>query len=131
VRRVRRVHAVADGPISVVDLSVPADIGKVITRKEVENRPLYEILPTIGIHLGPASQVIRAGAMTEELSEVSGISESTPVLLCERLTLDVDGRPIVHATFTYRSDRFEFHIGLAEGPATTSWVPSGLAVTEG
>ncbi len=131
VLRVRRVHAVADGPISVVDLSVPADIGKVITRQQVENQPLYEILPTIGITLGPASQVIRAGAMTKELSELSGIPETTPVLECERLTLDTVGRPIVHAAFTYRSDRFEFHISLAEGPATASWVPSGLAVTEG
>jgi DNA-binding GntR family transcriptional regulator len=102
-----------------------------MSRHDVENRPVYDLLPTIGIRVGPASQVIRAGAITKDLSEVSGIAEGMPVLLCERLTVDLDGRPIVHAAFTYRSDRFEFHISLSEGPQTASWVPSGLAVTEG
>lgn len=131
ILRVRRIHSVADGPIGVVDLAVPASIGRLLSRHEVEHRPFYDLLPTYGINVGQARQVIRATAASKELAAVSGMAEGEAVLVCERLTFDVEQRPIVHATFSYRSDRFEFHVSLADGPATTSWVPSGLAVTGG
>ncbi|HEY3953046.1 MAG TPA: GntR family transcriptional regulator [Streptosporangiaceae bacterium] len=128
---VRRVHSVADGPIGVVDLAVPAQIGRMLSRHEVEHRPFYDLLPAYGIRVGPARQVIRAGAASQEFADVSGLAEGEPVLVCERLTFDSENQPIIHATFIYRSDRFEFHVSLADGPAATSWVPSGLAVTGG
>jgi GntR family transcriptional regulator len=131
ILRVRRVHSVVDGPIGVVDLAVPAQVGRMLSRHEVEHRPFYDLLPAYGIQVGPARQVIRASAASRELAAVIGIAEGEPVLVCERLTFDAADQPIIHATFSYRSDRFEFHVSLADGPAATSWVPSGLAVTGG
>jgi GntR family transcriptional regulator len=131
ILRVRRVHSVVDGPIGVVDLAVPAQIGRLLSRDEVEHRPFYDLLPAYGIEVGPARQIIRASAASGELAAVTGLAEGEPVLVCERLTSDAAGRPIIHATFSYRSDRFEFHVSLADGRAATSWVPSGLAVTGG
>ena len=131
ILRVRRVHSVIDGPIGVVDLAVPESIGKMLSRHEVEHQPFYDLLPAYGFRVGRARQVIRASAASRELAAVSGMAEGEPVLVCERLTFDADEQPIIHATFTYRSDRFEFHVNLTDGPATTSWVPSGLAVTGG
>jgi GntR family transcriptional regulator len=131
ILRVRRVHSVADGPVGVVDLAVPAHIGRLLSRDEVEHRPFYDLLPAYGIQVGPAQQVIGARAASRELAAMSGIAEGEPVLVCERLTFDAAGQPIIHATFSYRCDRFEFHVSLADGPAASSWVPSGLAVSGG
>lgn len=129
VLSISRLHSTSSGPVGLVEIAVPASVARLCRRKDIEEVPFYDLLPRIGINLGKAHQVIRAAAATKQFAAISGVAERAPVLVCERVTLDTHQRPMIHAVFTYRSDRFEFSIDLPVKRGITEWSPPGFSMT--
>ncbi|NJD27969.1 MAG: GntR family transcriptional regulator [Chloroflexi bacterium] len=124
---VRRLHTVEGGPIALVEMTLPASLGTHFSRRDVEEKPLYELLETrLGVRPGAASQSIRADAASGPVAEALGIQRGAPVLICDRITYDDAGRALQHTLFTYRADRFEFRVALSGRDSGFGWLPTGI-----
>jgi GntR family transcriptional regulator len=123
----RRVHAAETGPIAVALLSVPPGIGAQLARNDLEQHPIFEILPRLGLHTGRAVQSIRAEAAPADVAAALELAPGGAVLVCERVTYSTDEQPLVYAVFYYRADRFEFRVTLAGHTRDLTWALPGLA----
>ena len=126
VLRVKRT-TLADGePFAVVTVWCPAELGRVLSRQDVEGHPFYELL---GIALRGATQTIGADAAEPADAALLQVPVGAPVLRCRRVTTDTAGRPVLVSDHVYPAHRTEFvvELPLAE-PSTT---PAGLRLVDG
>jgi len=126
VLRVSRLN-LADGvPFARVTVWVPAELGSGFSRDDVERTTFHDLL---AVRLGGAVQTIGAGAATKADAEVLGVEPGSPVLRCERTTVDESGRPVIYAEHVFPAGRTEFVVELSAPPAA-SMAPSGLRLVE-
>lgn len=125
VLRVRRVN-LADGvPFARVTVWCPERLGARLSRDGVEQSSFYELLD---VPLGGAVQTIGAAAAGEADAGVLEVPVGSPVLRCERITSDVDGRPVLFSEHVFPGLRTEFVVDLPA--ADRSMAPSGLRLVE-
>jgi GntR family transcriptional regulator len=125
VLRVKRVNLADGEPFAVVTVWCPGELGQNLSRRDVERSPFYELL---GVRLRGATQTIGADAATADDAALLGIPVGSPVLQCERLTTDVDGRPVLLSQHVFPAHRTEFVVELPN--AEPSIAPSGLRLVE-
>ena len=125
VLRVRRVN-LADGvPFARVTVWCPEALGAGLSRNDVEQSSFYELLD---VPLGGAVQTIAAAAASESDAAVLEVPAGSPVLRCERVTSDTDGRPVLYSEHVFPGLRTEFVVDLPA--ADRSMAPSGLRLVE-
>lgn len=125
VLRVRRVN-LADGvPFARVTVWCPESLGAGLSRNDVQQSSFYELLD---VPLGGAVQTIGAAAAGEADAAVLEVPAGSPVLRCERVTSDVDGRPVLFSEHVFPGRRTEFLVDLPA--ADRSMAPSGLRLVE-
>lgn len=125
VLRVRRVN-LADGmPFARVTVWCPESLGAGLSRNDVQESSFYELLD---VPLGGAVQTIGAAAASEADAGVLEIPVGSPVLRCERVTSDVEGRPVLFSEHVFPGRRTEFVVDLPA--ADRSMAPSGLRLVE-
>lgn len=125
VLRVRRVN-LADGvPFARVTVWCPEALGAGLSRNDVQQSSFYELLD---VPLGGAVQTIGAAAASEADAGVLEVPAGSPVLRCERVTSDVDGRPVLFSEHVFPALRTEFVVDLPA--ADRSMAPSGLRLVE-
>lgn len=125
VLRVKRVNLADGEPFAVVTVWCPAELGQHLSRRDVERAPFYELL---GIALRGATQTIGADSVTAADAVLLGVPVGSPVLRCERLTTDVQGRPVLLSQHVFPAHRTEFVVELPN--AVPSVAPSGLRLVE-
>ena len=125
VLRVKRVNLADGEPFAVVTVWCPAELGQHLSRRDVERAPFYELL---GIALRGATQTIGADSVTAADAVLLGVPVGSPVLRCERLTTDVQGRPVLLSQHVFPAHRTEFVVELPN--AEPSVAPSGLRLVE-
>jgi GntR family transcriptional regulator len=125
VLRVRRVNLADGEPFATVTVWCPAELGHRLSRADVERSPFYELLP---VPLGGATQTIGAAAASPPDAADLGIPVGSPVLRCERVTTDTDGRPVLMSVHVFPGHRTEFVVDLPQ--ADRSIAPSGLRLVE-
>jgi GntR family transcriptional regulator len=125
VLRVKRLNLADGEPFAVVTVWCPADLGQHLSRRDVERSPFYELL---AVPLGGATQTIGADAADVSDAELLGIPASSPVLRCERVTMDTAGRAVLVSEHVFPAHRTEFVVDLAQ--AGMSIAPSGLRLVE-
>ncbi|MFM2077651.1 MAG: hypothetical protein RJA49_1541, partial [Actinomycetota bacterium] len=121
VLRVKRLNLADGAPFAVVTVWCPAERGQHLSRRDVEQRPFYELL---GVQLRGAVQTIGAAAASDTDAELLQVPAGSPVLRCERLTTTVTGDPILLSEFIFPAHRTEFTVELPL--AEPSIVPGGL-----
>jgi len=126
VLRVKRVNLADGQPFAVVTVWCPAELGRDLSRADVERRPFYELL---GVGLRGATQTIGADSAEADDAALLAVPVGSPLLRCERITTDVTGRPVLVSDHRYPAHRTEFvvELPLAE-PSTT---PTGLRLVDG
>ena len=126
VLRVKRLNLADGEPFAVVTVWCPAELGRSLSREDVERRPFYEVL---GVALRGATQTIGADSAEADDAALLHVPVGAPVLRCQRVTTDTAGRPILMSDHVYPAHRTEFvvELPLAE-PSTT---PAGLRLVEG
>jgi GntR family transcriptional regulator len=125
VLRVRRLNLADGEPFARVTVWCPAELGDRLSRADVERSPFYELLP---VPLGGATQTIGAASAAAADARLLGIPTGAAVLRCERVTMGLDGRPILLSEHVFPAHRTEFVVDLPQ--AERSIAPSGLRLVE-
>lgn len=125
VLRVKRVNLADDTPFAVVTVWCPADLGQHLSRRDVERQPFYELL---GVELRGATQTIGADSVGAIDAALLGVPAASPVLRCQRITTDTQGRPVLMSEYVFPAHRTEFVVELPN--AEPSSAPSGLRLVE-
>ncbi len=125
VLQVKRLNLADGEPFAVVTVWCPAELGQHLSRRDVERAPFYELL---GVALRGATQTIGADSVSAADAALLGVPVGSPVLCCERLTTDVEGRPVLLSQHVFPAHRTEFVVELPN--AAPSVAPSGLRLVE-
>ncbi|MEO5725188.1 MAG: GntR family transcriptional regulator [Ilumatobacteraceae bacterium] len=125
VLRVKRLNLADGHPFAVVTVWCPSELGQLLSRREVERKPFYELLD---VELRGATQTIGADVASAEIAGLLKVPAGSPVLRCERVTTDVDGNPVLMSEHLFAAHRTEFVVELPLSvPSTT---PSGLRLVD-
>lgn len=125
VLRVRRVNLADGEPFARVTVWCPEALGSGFSRDQVAAQSFYDLL---GLPLGGATQTIGAAAAADADADVLEIPAGSPVLVCERITEDADGRPILLSEHVFPAHRTEFVVDLPHAEPSIS--PSGLRLVD-
>jgi len=123
--KVRRINLADGEPFARVTVWCPEELGAHLSRVQVQERSFYELLP---VDFGGATQTIGADASSAEDAELLQIPVGSPVLVCERITADAGGTPILIGEYVFPAHRTEFTVDLAHPEASIG--PSGLRLVE-
>lgn len=121
VLEVRRCNLADGAPFARVTVWCPPDLGRAISRDDVERSPFYELLP---VPLGGAVQTIGAALASPDDAALLEVPAGSAVLRCERVTATEDGRPVLLSEHVFPAHRTEFVVDLPL--ADHSIAPSGL-----
>lgn len=125
VLRVHRVNLADGRPFARVTVWCPAPLASGLSRDDVERASFYDLLD---VELGGATQTIGAAAATVDDAELLAIPAGSPVLVCERVTRDRGGRPVLMSEFVFPAHLTEFVVDLPH--VESSIAPTGLRLTE-
>ncbi len=125
VLKVKRVNLADGEPFAVVTVWCPAELGRQLSRADVERRPFYELL---GVDLHGATQTIGAAAATPDEAALLEVPAGAPLLTCERVTTDTSGRPVLVSEHRFPAHRTEFVVDLPHDEPSV--LPSGLRLVE-
>jgi len=125
VLRVRRLNLADGAPFARVTVWCPAALGDRLSRADVERSPFYELLP---VPLGGATQTIAADLASAADATLLDIPAGSPVLRCERVTTDLEGKAVLMSVHIFPGHRTEFVVDLPQ--AEHSIAPSGLRLVE-
>jgi GntR family transcriptional regulator len=116
----------ADGqPFARVTVWCPEALGAELSWSQVERSSFYELLP---VDVGGAVQTIGADAASADDARLLEVPAGSPVLVCERVTSDAGGRPILLGEYVFPGHRTEFTVDLPHAEASIA--PSGLRLVE-
>jgi len=125
VLRVKRVNLADGEPFAVVTVWCPAALGANLSRDDVERRPFYELLD---LGLRGATQTIAADLVDVADARLLGVPLGSPVLRCQRVTTDRNGRNVLVSEHVFPAHRTEFVVELPQ--AEPSMTPSGLRIVD-
>ena len=125
VLEVRRVNLADGQPFARVTVWCPEAVGARLSRSEVERTPFYEL---VGVPIGGATQTIGAAAADAADADLLAVPAGSPVLRCERVTRDVEDRPLLVSEHVFPAHRTEFVVDLPR--FEPSMGPSGLRLVE-
>ncbi|WP_031515689.1 GntR family transcriptional regulator [Streptomyces sp. NRRL F-5123] len=113
---IARLRLVDDEPMAIEYLHVPAAIVPGLGPGDMESGDFYDFLrERHGVRVHEAVQSIEPTVTNEEEARLIGVPVLSPALLFERLTKDVDGRPVEYVHSVYRGDRYRIVSRLALG----------------
>jgi GntR family transcriptional regulator len=111
VLHIRRLRTADGSPVAILQNYFPADVTD-LTREELEERGLYQILRARGVTIRVANQRIGARRAHDDEGRLLEIDRDGPVLLMERTAFDNAGRAIEYGMHIYRPDRYSFETTL-------------------
>ncbi len=113
VWELERLRHLDGEPISLDHTFLPADIGQVLVRFDLEKRDVFEVFETeLGIQLAQARLEIEALPATKEMAKVLQMKSGAPILKVQRLTSSSAGRAIDFEYLYYRADRFRYEVHI-------------------
>ena len=125
VLRVKRVNMADDHPFAVVTVWCPYELGKHLSRHDVEHSSFYNLL---NVEIGGATQTIGADAATAAEAQLLEIPMGSPVLSCDRTTKDKHGNAVLVSHHVFPAHRTNFVVDL---PAVTASIaPTGLRLVD-
>jgi len=125
VLRVKRVNMADDEPFAVVTVWCPYDLGKKLSRAQVELSSFYNLIDR---ELGGATQTIGADLATTEEAKLLEIPAGSPVLSCDRITTDVNGKAVLVSHHVFPAMRTNFVVDLPSVPPSIA--PTGLRLVD-
>lgn len=125
VLEVRRL-SLADGhPFARVTVWCPEELGASLSRDDVARASFLEQLP---VRLGGATQTIGAQIVDDEDAELLQVPPGSPVLVAERTTRSVEGRPVLLSEHVYPAHRTRFDVELEVDDGSLH--PAGLRLVD-
>lgn len=127
VLEVVRVNLADGQPFAVVTVWCPGDLGAALSRDAVESATFYELLP---VRFDRATQTIGAAVADATDAERLEVPVGSPLLVCERVSRDVAGAPVLVAEHRFPAHLTEFVVQLPFRPGGEHQA-AGLRLVEG
>lgn len=108
---VRRLYSLDGVPQALADIFVPAGLGRRISREDIEEHPIYEVLQDhLGVGLHHADIVLGArGAGMDEAAALR-CAVGSPLLVMQRTTYDDHGEIVESALYHLPAAMFELRL---------------------
>ena len=126
VLRVVRVNLADGEPFARVTVWCPEELGADVSRAQVAQHSFHELLP--GAPWAARCRRSRPTPPRPSDAELLEIPPSSPVLVCERVTADAVGRPVLVAEYVFPGHRSAFTVDLPHPEVSIG--PSGLRLVE-
>lgn len=101
VLRVTRLNLADGEPFALVTVWVPAELGRHLSRADVERTTFFDLLPLQGVEPGRVVQEITAVAADRREARRLGVPSGSPLLACRRVTYDRRGDAVIVAEHRY------------------------------
>lgn len=114
VQRVLRIRHEDGEPLSLIETWVPGDIGRRISRADLERSSLQALFRSLGIEVARADQTFSAQAVLGRQAKLLDVEVGSPVFRISRVVFDATGRPVEYVVALYRSDRYDYRMSLVQ-----------------
>lgn len=111
ILHVRRVRSSDNIPVAILENYLPTEFID-ISREQLEERGLYQVVRNRGVTIRVAKQTIGARSASGDESELLDIDQKGPVLTMDRVAFDNAGRAIEFGHHCYRPDLYSFETTL-------------------
>lgn len=102
----------AQQPFSHLTTYLPPEVGKHITRQDLNEQPILVLLERIGVHVTHAEQTISAEAAVPGVAALLHVQVGSALLKIERRVMGDSGRPIEFIRALYRPDLYRYQMRL-------------------
>jgi GntR family transcriptional regulator len=120
VIRIRNVLSLADVPVIVDDITLPADLYRGLTEKifRARGNTIYHLYQSrYGINVLRTDERLRAVLATRDLAQELGIAAGAPLLEIRRVALTFRDRPVELRLSRVNTARHDYHNTLGKGVA--------------
>lgn len=101
---------------ALVRVMLPEDIGRQITRAQVEESPIYHVLrDELDVNLQEAQVTVRCEPGGAEVARLLGVAPQSALLVLQRSTAGDDGRVVEAATHFLRPDAYQLELTARGG----------------
>lgn len=108
----QRLYVSRGVPHAITRIRVPIKFGRRMTREDVDSAPIYDILTKLNVRLAHAQFLVSCRQPLPEISEALEISQSSYLLVLDRITRDQDGEPVEVTTHFLRPDVYQLSVGI-------------------
>ncbi|MHB1666599.1 GntR family transcriptional regulator [Thiomonas sp.] len=103
-------------PHALTRVRVPCEIGRHLSRADFESTPIYEVLQSkLGLQVTKADNLVSCQQPSASISRLLGLSQSSFLLVLDRISRDKSGAPIEMTTHFLRPDVYQLSVSLTTG----------------
>jgi len=113
VQKIVRLLSVRGQPVGHFTTFIPESVARIFSRRELQVRPIVELLEESGIEVGQATQALSAKLADSGVAGQLEIPVGAPLVAVSRMLLSQTGKPICLMRALYRPDRFEYRMDMA------------------
>lgn len=108
---IRRLYTINGAPQAIADIAIPAPYGQQISRSQIEEHPIYQVLQQdLGLTLSYGKITLASEGASSDLARHLGVEAGHPLLVLSRATFDKDDQLVEHAIYHLLPDRFELRL---------------------
>lgn len=115
VYRLRRLRTANEEALAIEESTLPAGMLGVLSEEDVTDASLYALLAARGLPPQRTIRHLRAMNADQETAKLLNIDQHAALLVTERVSWTLHGRPIEYAKAYYRGDKFDFFMELNAG----------------
>ncbi|GED12214.1 GntR family transcriptional regulator [Aneurinibacillus migulanus] len=114
---IKRLRLKENVPIALENHYYPLEIGEKLAQYDLNKTILYDVLEDeLGIHFWEAEQIITCGYLPEEDIKHLDVTESTCLLITERMITAPDGNLVEYYKGFFRADMYSFAMKMSRRP---------------
>lgn len=110
---IQRLRCHKSKPVSLTAMYLPQAFNRIISRTQLDDRPVVRILEQAGIIPASAEQTISAIAADDQVASRLNVATGSPVIRLRRTVFDHEGKPILYQQSLYNPDRYEYYMLLS------------------
>lgn len=110
---VQRLRCHKDKPVSLTTMYMPQEFSRIVTRTQLDDRPVVRILEQAGMIPSSAEQTISAIAADDQVASRLHVATGSPIIRLRRTVFDHEGKPILYQQSLYNPDRYEYYMLLS------------------
>lgn len=111
----QRLYVSRGVPHAITQITVPMPIGRKITREDADSSPIYDILQKkLKLRLARAEFLVSCRQPSSEISTSLEISQSSFLLVLDRITRDKSGQAVEMTTHFLRPDVYQLSVVLKD-----------------
>jgi GntR family transcriptional regulator len=113
VQKIVRVLSVKGQPLGHFCTFIPESVARTFSRRELQVRPITELLEESGVELGTATQSLSAKLADSTVANALEVPVGAPLVSVSRTLFSQTGKPVCLIRALYRPDRYEYRMEMA------------------